>query len=138
EVELAVLAVPVQHQRELRVQAELEQVLPVQIGDEDVILARRFAEVVQAAVGVLLQDRKSTRLNSSHVKISYAVFCLKKKMLCLAISGPLNLSRKTMNSKETQMSIDEKANPLTNKEITMDPTWIYNILVKSLNQPEII
>src|SRR5690606_39538183 len=27
----------------------------------------------------LLEDRKSTRLNSSHVKISYAVFCLKKK-----------------------------------------------------------
>src|SRR5690606_40500657 len=26
---------------------------------------------------VLLKDRKSTRLNSSHVKISYAVFCLK-------------------------------------------------------------
>src|SRR5690606_42086548 len=28
------------------------------------------------------QDRKSTRLNSSHVKISYAVFCLKKKNFC--------------------------------------------------------
>src|SRR5690606_42029791 len=28
---------------------------------------------------VCLRDRKSTRLNSSHVKISYAVFCLKKK-----------------------------------------------------------
>src|SRR5690625_6694160 len=27
----------------------------------------------------ILQDRKSTRLNSSHVAISYAVFCLKKK-----------------------------------------------------------
>src|SRR6266700_7193253 len=27
----------------------------------------------------LAEDRKSTRLNSSHVKISYAVFCLKKK-----------------------------------------------------------
>src|SRR5207249_7705493 len=26
-----------------------------------------------------VQDRKSTRLNSSHVSISYAVFCLKKK-----------------------------------------------------------
>src|SRR5690606_40203819 len=26
-----------------------------------------------------VRDRKSTRLNSSHVKISYAVFCLKKK-----------------------------------------------------------
>src|SRR5690606_41931030 len=29
--------------------------------------------------GVEVRDRKSTRLNSSHVKISYAVFCLKKK-----------------------------------------------------------
>src|SRR5438067_8938280 len=29
--------------------------------------------------GVFEQDRKSTRLNSSHVSISYAVFCLKKK-----------------------------------------------------------
>src|SRR5699024_11306189 len=27
-------------------------------------------------------DRKSTRLNSSHVSISYAVFCLKKKKVC--------------------------------------------------------
>src|SRR5690349_24229475 len=29
----------------------------------------------------LKQDRKSTRLNSSHVEISYAVFCLKKKIM---------------------------------------------------------
>src|SRR2546427_5287954 len=29
--------------------------------------------------GVLRRDRKSTRLNSSHSQISYAVFCLKKK-----------------------------------------------------------
>src|SRR5690606_41704156 len=29
--------------------------------------------------GQVARDRKSTRLNSSHVKISYAVFCLKKK-----------------------------------------------------------
>src|SRR5690606_2705820 len=37
---------------------------------------------VQFSLSTLLittQDRKSTRLNSSHVKISYAVFCLKKK-----------------------------------------------------------
>src|SRR5207249_10923596 len=33
----------------------------------------------QEVGGRLLQDRKSTRLNSSHVSISYAVFCLKKK-----------------------------------------------------------
>src|SRR5207249_11733626 len=32
-----------------------------------------------AAVGA--EDRKSTRLNSSHVSISYAVFCLKKKII---------------------------------------------------------
>src|SRR3712207_8516755 len=31
--------------------------------------------------GVVLLDRKSTRLNSSHANISYAVFCLKKKTL---------------------------------------------------------
>src|SRR5205085_7380309 len=31
------------------------------------------------AQGTALQDRKSTRLNSSHSQISYAVFCLKKK-----------------------------------------------------------
>src|SRR5258705_13931089 len=29
--------------------------------------------------GLAVQDRKSTRLNSSHLGISYAVFCLKKK-----------------------------------------------------------
>src|SRR5690625_5846610 len=32
-----------------------------------------------AAGTAVTQDRKSTRLNSSHVAISYAVFCLKKK-----------------------------------------------------------
>src|SRR3712207_7720537 len=38
--------------------------------------------VVEAALNhwrSILQDRKSTRLNSSHANISYAVFCLKKK-----------------------------------------------------------
>src|SRR5690349_22564448 len=30
-------------------------------------------------------DRKSTRLNSSHVEISYAVFCLKKKTRCKSV-----------------------------------------------------
>src|SRR5690606_40859891 len=35
--------------------------------------ARLFVELIPKV------DRKSTRLNSSHVKISYAVFCLKKK-----------------------------------------------------------
>src|SRR3989442_7612011 len=39
-----------------------------------------------------LLDRKSTRLNSSHVRISYAVFCLKKKITYQNfISNALNL-----------------------------------------------
>src|SRR5258707_10026168 len=33
----------------------------------------------QLASAINLKDRKSTRLNSSHANISYAVFCLKKK-----------------------------------------------------------
>src|SRR5207302_2227544 len=39
--------------------------------------SRDFAD--RSAYQHFVQDRKSTRLNSSHVKISYAVFCLKKK-----------------------------------------------------------
>src|SRR2546430_4070158 len=35
----------------------------------------------QAHALVMRQDRKSTRLNSSHSQISYAVFCLKKKKI---------------------------------------------------------
>src|SRR2546430_12494970 len=36
---------------------------------------------------VEIQDRKSTRLNSSHSQISYAVFCLKKKDAVLSTHG---------------------------------------------------
>src|SRR5258708_36388429 len=46
------------------------------------VLLRRFsAKVVLTAslLGYAVTDRKSTRLNSSHQIISYAVFCLKKK-----------------------------------------------------------
>src|SRR3712207_7002774 len=39
----------------------------------------RVANVFHAGDGNLHPDRKSTRLNSSHANISYAVFCLKKK-----------------------------------------------------------
>src|SRR5437660_5536739 len=46
--------------------------LPVLIADDNAGNRLNLAEVVQG-------DRKSTRLNSSHVAISYAVFCLKKK-----------------------------------------------------------
>src|SRR5690606_40756761 len=38
-----------------------------------------FVARFEREAAALRADRKSTRLNSSHVKISYAVFCLKKK-----------------------------------------------------------
>src|SRR5690554_1628588 len=44
------------------------------VGDSEIM--RQLDKVSQSAEQV---DRKSTRLNSSHVRISYAVFCLKKK-----------------------------------------------------------
>src|SRR2546426_8227817 len=47
---------------------------------ESAIACRRLRDLaVQFALHHLLADRKSTRLNSSHLVISYAVFCLKKK-----------------------------------------------------------
>src|SRR5690349_25173541 len=59
----------------------LHDALPILGAGEEV--KRAGAVVVIAALAAFLawhvQDRKSTRLNSSHVEISYAVFCLKKK-----------------------------------------------------------
>src|SRR5207302_6148193 len=45
----------------------------------DVDVCYGIAVKQNASVIEIKKDRKSTRLNSSHVKISYAVFCLKKK-----------------------------------------------------------
>src|SRR5437868_13148499 len=44
---------------------------------------RAVSNVLVGQVGIQgeIKDRKSTRLNSSHVSISYAVFCLKKKKI---------------------------------------------------------
>src|SRR5690348_17440170 len=42
-------------------------------------LLSKMKEAMQNLLSSMKQDRKSTRLNSSHPSISYAVFCLKKK-----------------------------------------------------------
>src|SRR3712207_7846533 len=44
-------------------------------------VSRAVAEWITSGVPSVDLDRKSTRLNSSHANISYAVFCLKKKPL---------------------------------------------------------
>src|SRR5436190_7445453 len=43
------------------------------------VTRRKKVGLTQEEVALRLGDRKSTRLNSSHTVISYAVFCLKKK-----------------------------------------------------------
>src|SRR5206468_8484785 len=42
---------------------------------------KRIRVIETGTKGVVTKDRKSTRLNSSHDQISYAVFCLKKKKI---------------------------------------------------------
>src|SRR3712207_6954692 len=49
-------------------------------------------DVVGDGLPGALEDRKSTRLNSSHANISYAVFCLKKKKQLRSQSAPLTFS----------------------------------------------
>src|SRR5699024_12188879 len=48
-------------------------------GREAPIYEGEIAHTPKKVTRLLTRDRKSTRLNSSHVSISYAVFCLKKK-----------------------------------------------------------
>src|SRR3712207_8561789 len=55
----------------------------VGVEEEDALLLEVLADLVVDDLRLVLRrdagDRKSTRLNSSHANISYAVFCLKKK-----------------------------------------------------------
>src|SRR3712207_8900792 len=53
--------------------------VPVQMDDGGVRVFEGYRVTHNIARGPSKGDRKSTRLNSSHANISYAVFCLKKK-----------------------------------------------------------
>src|SRR5207249_5253344 len=64
----------------------LEGLIPTQSPLAPIDLGARREPGALLAPGIL--DRKSTRLNSSHVSISYAVFCLKKKKKKLHDHGP--------------------------------------------------
>src|SRR5438874_10048609 len=56
-----------------------------------------WAETQFRQMGSSSRDRKSTRLNSSHVEISYAVFCLKKKREGPLESAAADLQRTDLN-----------------------------------------
>src|SRR5690625_6740639 len=57
--------------------AEQAEVTEVTVCDQHIVAV--FSSPIQCTARYGVEDRKSTRLNSSHVAISYAVFCLKKK-----------------------------------------------------------
>src|SRR5256886_3215321 len=67
----------------------------------------------------LAVDRKSTRLNSSHSQISYAVFCLKKKKKEIATSAPVSIEG------PTKMMID---NPTSSR------TQLHKPVIRSTQQ----
>src|SRR5690554_3908366 len=67
----------------------------VLVAEGDVLLVGGNEPPVRSgnAVGIpALSDRKSTRLNSSHVRISYAVFCLKKKKTPTQLDASLQVN----------------------------------------------
>src|SRR5690554_7709058 len=63
-----------------------------------ITFAAGLGEFFLYSTGLALEDRKSTRLNSSHVRISYAVFCLKKKKNQKSTSAATITARITSHS----------------------------------------
>src|SRR5471030_3406900 len=66
-------------------------------------LRYRIAGVFQPHAITRQQDRKSTRLNSSHLGISYAVFCLKKKKKNKYIFKLKKKKKKKKNNKKKKI-----------------------------------
>src|SRR5258707_13238195 len=67
------------HARELAAEAEQVCALYPTYGVYKVVVVLRLVLIPKRRRSDFKPDRKSTRLNSSHANISYAVFCLKKK-----------------------------------------------------------
>src|SRR3712207_8623363 len=62
-----------------QVDVDLRDIRAGEVADRNVVAAAERLDVDRLNVVQVHGDRKSTRLNSSHANISYAVFCLKKK-----------------------------------------------------------
>src|SRR2546430_9635633 len=67
------------HETIVGLKATAPKIRILEIGAGTGATTTAILEVLQPFSGLVELDRKSTRLNSSHSQISYAVFCLKKK-----------------------------------------------------------
>src|SRR2546430_5720360 len=65
----------------------------------------RHGRIPEHAFVAMRTDRKSTRLNSSHSQISYAVFCLKKKKNTTIISTPTLCRNHTFSCRTSTLSL---------------------------------
>src|SRR2546430_6430557 len=73
------------------------------VEESNLDFARQVWQFVDGENSAVSADRKSTRLNSSHSQISYAVFCLKKKKNKKRIQS--KLTRKNINNTDRNRSI---------------------------------
>src|SRR2546430_7065781 len=72
---------------------------------------KKHKDTKKAAIkNYLRRDRKSTRLNSSHSQISYAVFCLKKKnksnVVGISQQAPVRVSTRLSNTRPTLLALN--------------------------------
>src|SRR2546422_4118883 len=70
------------------------------------VMFLRLCSRAPRTINASLEDRKSTRLNSSHGYISYAVFCLKKKKK----KNVLNISDNNRSNRITQLDNTDASN----------------------------
>src|SRR5256886_5806482 len=82
----------------------LDHVLP------DRLLGKTLTILGLGDIGRAIADRKSTRLNSSHSQISYAVFCLKKKINLTSLRHILGL---TFSHSSPSSLISKSSPPIT-------------------------
>src|SRR5260221_9286004 len=64
-------------------------------------------------------DRKSTRLNSSHTVISYAVFCLKKKEHTSEVQSPRDLVCRVLLEKQREHAKEQRKTPTEARAMTI-------------------
>src|SRR2546430_9859057 len=85
-----------------------------QYGDYTVqaVILKDDTEKIRASFWNPVQDRKSTRLNSSHSQISYAVFCLKKKTDTTRLEPPHRIARRLVEQLNGPRTLTQAANHL--------------------------